>query len=103
MSELPPASYKCHCGHVFSFPPGLIGGPLICRCGREYHPPRVHLPTLIARIDRLEEEIRAMRSQLDGGIVLPGWRCPSCQAFNGDEKERLLRCRACNAPRPRDH
>lgn len=29
------------------------------------------------------------------GIVLPGWTCPACLAFNGAEKEWLSTCRAC--------
>jgi hypothetical protein len=32
--------------------------------------------------------------------ILPGWTCLACQAFNGDAKERLQRCRACAALRP---
>lgn len=30
---------------------------------------------------------------------LPGWKCQECGAFNGDAKEFLLCCRACNALR----
>lgn len=33
------------------------------------------------------------------GILLPGWDCPSCRAFNGTLKEDLKRCRCCDAPR----
>jgi len=33
-------------------------------------------------------------------LVLPGWDCPSCGAFCGKAKERLVKCRACGAPRP---
>lgn len=28
-------------------------------------------------------------------VSLPGWRCPACQAFNGEAKEIRLTCRAC--------
>lgn len=34
-------------------------------------------------------------------IELPGWSCPKCKAFNGDAKERLSKCRACDAQRPK--
>lgn len=32
--------------------------------------------------------------------VFPHWRCPNCQAFNGEAKERLEQCRACGTRRP---
>jgi hypothetical protein len=32
--------------------------------------------------------------------ILPGWTCLACQAFNGDVKEKLQKCRACAALRP---
>lgn len=32
--------------------------------------------------------------------ALPGWFCPVCKAFNGDVKEKLLQCRACESGRP---
>ena len=31
---------------------------------------------------------------------LPAWCCPNCQAFNGESKETLHRCRCCGAVRP---
>ncbi len=34
------------------------------------------------------------------GIVLPGWWCPWCKGFNGEEKERLTHCRACGVQGP---
>lgn len=37
---------------------------------------------------------------LPQGVLLPGWDCPECRAFNGDAKERLTRCRCCDAARP---
>lgn len=30
--------------------------------------------------------------------LLPGWFCRGCQAFNGEAKERLVRCRCCDKP-----
>lgn len=33
-------------------------------------------------------------------VLLPGWTCPSCLSFNGDEKERRAECRSCCHPRP---
>ncbi len=30
-------------------------------------------------------------------IVLPGWNCHACGCFNGEEREKLSRCRSCNA------
>jgi|GEM_PF-3051405 len=33
------------------------------------------------------------------GVVLPGWTCQSCQAFNGCAKELLIECRGCGSPR----
>ena len=44
-------------------------------------------------IQSLRNVIRLQR----GSIVLPGWQCQACLAFNGEEKERLAACRACGA------
>jgi len=33
-------------------------------------------------------------------ITLPGWSCPACGVFNGEEKERRIECRSCVEPRP---
>lgn len=33
------------------------------------------------------------------GVLLPGWVCKNCRCFNGDAKERLERCRSCDASR----
>lgn len=33
-------------------------------------------------------------------IILPGWTCPVCHGFNGEAKERLEKCRACEGARP---
>ncbi len=30
-----------------------------------------------------------------------GWFCTECLVWNGDEHEFLIRCRACEADRPR--
>jgi hypothetical protein len=35
------------------------------------------------------------------GILLPGWDCAQCRAFNGTAKEDLQTCRCCGAPRPK--
>jgi hypothetical protein len=32
-------------------------------------------------------------------IEIRGWDCPRCRVFNGEEKEHLARCRACDYPR----
>jgi hypothetical protein len=32
--------------------------------------------------------------------ALPGWRCPCCQAWNGEAKELLTTCRVCVGARP---
>ncbi len=44
--------------------------------------------------------VSAIRQASAEGLVLPGWDCPQCRAFNGDAKEHLTACRACNTPRP---
>lgn len=33
------------------------------------------------------------------GILLPGWRCAACYAFNGSARERLAACRCCGVAR----
>jgi hypothetical protein len=38
-----------------------------------------------------------------GGLLLPGWTCPGCQAFNGSAKEQLRVCRCCGIPSPHLH
>jgi hypothetical protein len=55
-----------------------------------------NLTSTQARCTELLLENRELRA----GIILPGWHCPKCQGFNGDAKERLTSCRACEAPRP---
>jgi hypothetical protein len=34
------------------------------------------------------------------GLLLPGWFCQSCRAFNGAAKETLTHCRACSTKAP---
>jgi hypothetical protein len=49
------------------------------------------------------EEVRKLvveRGAVTSGILLRGWRCASCKAFNGSEKDELSRCRSCDAERP---
>lgn len=48
------------------------------------------------RCTELLEDNRRLRR----GIVLPGWHCPSCKAFNGEAKEVLIHCRACGIAKP---
>jgi hypothetical protein len=48
----------------------------------------------------LLELVTRIRELEDAGILLPGWQCTQCQAFNGTAKECLLVCRCCGAPRP---
>jgi len=31
-----------------------------------------------------------------------GWYCDDCGAFNGNGKEKLLKCRCCQEPRSRN-
>jgi hypothetical protein len=35
----------------------------------------------------------------DAPIVMQGWVCKTCRAWNGDEKERRETCRVCAGPR----
>lgn len=41
-----------------------------------------------------------LTADMVGGLVFPGWTCPSCRAFNGAAKEILKECRGCGAARP---
>lgn len=56
-----------------------------------------------ALVDSDEEGYRTVISRQTikaGGLVLPGWSCPSCGGFNGEAKEILEKCRACGTSRP---
>lgn len=33
-------------------------------------------------------------------ILAPGWKCPACDGFTGDLKQRHTQCRGCGAERP---
>lgn len=33
------------------------------------------------------------------GLVLPGWTCKSCRAFNGEAMELKIKCRSCGVSR----
>jgi hypothetical protein len=35
-------------------------------------------------------------------MILLGWTCPSCYAFNGEAKEELTTCRGCGSSKPND-
>jgi hypothetical protein len=37
--------------------------------------------------------------ELQGAIILDGWKCEKCQGFSGDLKKRLTHCCWCGAPR----
>lgn len=45
-----------------------------------------------------DAELRSLKNVQRRSIVLPGWHCQMCHAFNGEEKERLAQCRACGGP-----
>lgn len=50
--------------------------------------------------DNVSAYVRGLvRQVIAGAIVLPGWRCSTCNAFNGEEKERSKLCRACGKDR----
>ena len=55
------------------------------------------------RIRVLLDWLRTHRPDLldgTGPIVLPGFRCKTCGAFTGTEKEDLTECRCCCTPKP---
>jgi hypothetical protein len=57
-----------------------------------------NMTSVHARCTDLLNELR----NLHAGIVLKGWTCPNpvCRVFNGEEKERRDRCRACDTEKP---
>lgn len=64
-----------------------------------------NLKNVHERCDELLNEVRLVNSVLRAharAIVLKGWSCPNpvCGVFNGEEKHRLERCRACDTERP---
>jgi hypothetical protein len=36
------------------------------------------------------------------GLHIKGWTCMNCQIFNGEERDILLLCRRCGAPKHKD-
>ncbi|HYX19583.1 MAG TPA: hypothetical protein VFA98_01915 [Thermoanaerobaculia bacterium] len=44
-------------------------------------------------------ELLGENRKLRAGIVLAGWSCASCKAFNGEEKAPRLECRCCGKVR----
>lgn len=53
-------------------------------------------------VERLLELQRSMLTlAADRGLVLPGWFCPVCRAFNGEAMGPMLKCRACQKEKPR--
>jgi hypothetical protein len=58
----------------------------------------------LGRVGRYELERRVRQAESATGrgrSGLPGWDCASCGAFNGDVKEKLQKCRCCDASRPK--
>lgn len=47
---------------------------------------------------QLQERVRALEAA-EGGILLPGWACAACKAFNGSSKVTLTHCRCCGVAR----
>jgi len=47
---------------------------------------------------QLQERVRALEAA-EGGILLPGWACAACKAFNGSAKVTLTHCRCCGVAR----
>jgi hypothetical protein len=35
------------------------------------------------------------------GMIFRGWKCRACQVFVSEEKELIVLCRSCGAPRPK--
>jgi hypothetical protein len=35
-------------------------------------------------------------------LELPGWICKNCKAFNGEAKEKLMKCRCCEKEKERN-
>lgn len=56
----------------------------------------VWLPAMAALDWWLDYERERKREE---GLVLPGWTCHACRAFNGSARENLTHCRACDAPK----
>lgn len=54
----------------------------------------------LGQVGRWRLEARLKRAE--AGLLLPGWDCPSCRAFNGSAKELLTRCRCCDAAKHKD-
>ena len=52
----------CRCGRPLS------PAPSVCRCGRD-HRERVHIPTLLARVDGLEQRLEALEKKLDPDTI----------------------------------
>ena len=46
-----------------------------------------------------ERAARKPDDTTDSPIVMRGWVCKACRAWNGDEKERRETCRVCAGPR----
>ena len=47
---------------------------------------------------QLQERVLEME-RAEGGILLPGWTCSACKAFNGSAKVTLTHCRCCGVAR----
>jgi hypothetical protein len=55
--------------------------------------------TLVS-VSLLEFFVMTVFRRTPSGLLLPGWFCPSCRAFNGAAKEHLTYCRCCNQEAP---
>ena len=50
---------------------------------------------------RLHNRVVALGLELKAAHeAWPHWQCRDCSAFNGEAKEKILKCRACGAERP---
>lgn len=78
-------------GHLFP-PEKMISASSLMRARAFVDHPGGTRDEMIERLARMLDEAQ--------GIVLPGWTCPSCKGFNGEAKERLEKCRGCEAARP---
>lgn len=55
-----------------------------------------HVSVVQSRCTELLLENRTLKQRIkEHGIMLKGWNCEACKAFNGEEKEKLGFCRSC--------
>ena len=63
------------------------------RTGREELIVRIH--ELCAELEETRAELAFLMESYRRGLVLPGWFCSGCHAFNGEVKAKREVCRAC--------